>query len=372
MKANAIIRIVIWSIVIVLLAGILFGVIFERSANEVLPSIEQPAQAPLYGTVTADTQVYSSPSTNSKRIALLSSGDEVEISRQEKLNSESWTLITAPFSGWVLTDSIQLEQSGLTVSPVASDESGSTGVVDSRKIKNLEIEWAAGSVTILPGTQTDTIRFWDDYSGDEEYLLYYITQGDTLKIQFCKGDWEDLSFGIHFGVPLEKNLTVEVPESWLCNSLEIDAASAKLEVHDLTINEVEIDSVSGAIGFENCSVVNLDVDTVSGDVICTGSLVTLDCDSGSASIVMYLTNIPKSLDLDIASGNLDIVLPENAGFTAKLDTMSGKFQSDFEYEITSNRYICGNGSCTITVNTMSGNVNIRKNPNETSSEEMTP
>lgn len=246
--------------------------------------------------------------------------------------------------------------------PIVSDDSVTMGAVNANKINNLEITWAAGSITIRPGQETDSIRFWDDYSGEEKYQLHYNTHGDTLKIEFCKGDWEDLKFPFETSV-LEKNLVIEIPGNLILESLEIDAASPKLEVHDLTINQVEIDTASSAVGFENCHVMHLDVDTASGDVIYTGTLVTLDCDSASASIVANLQNVPQSLDLDTASGNLDISLPENAGFSVKLDALSGKFQSDFDCEEHNNRYICGNGGCTINVNAMSGNVHIRKNAN---------
>ena len=371
MKTNAIVRIVIYSILILVLSGILLGFLQGKRLHEESEPVLQteiPASSVTRGIVIADTQVYSSPTTKGNEVGQLFTGDEVQINTQEKTNGEHWALISTPCSGWVMMKNIQVEQGDLAVGPVASDETTTMGAVNAQKIKNLDIDWAFGSITILPGKQMDTIRFQDDYSGDEKYHLYYTTKGDTLKIQFCKDDWEDMNFGIHFGSPLEKNLTVEVPESWLCSSLEIDAASAKLEVHDLTINEVEIDSASGAIGFKNCNVARLDVDTASGDVIFTGSLVEMDCDSASASIVANLQNVPQAMDLDTASGNLDITLPEDAGFSVKLDTMSGKFQSDFDYEVSNNRYICGNGSCTIDVSAMSGNVHIRKNTNVTSAD----
>lgn len=366
MKANAIARIIIWSMILVLLAGILFSVIIGVNFSEATPDVEVPVLSALYGTVTADTQVFNSPNISSANVGSLTSGDEVKIRMQETSNGENWTLITAPYSGWVLTDNIKIIQADHTIGPVASDESVSLGAVGAQKISNLEIDWAAGSITILPGTDTETIRFWDDYSGDDKYLLHYSTHGNTLKIRFCEADWDDFGFGIHFGTPFEKNLVIEVPESWYCEVLEIDAASSKLEVQDLHINEVEIDTASGAVSFENCNVIHLDVDTASGDVSYTGSLVTLECDAASASIVANLQNVPQSMDLDTASGNLDITLPENAGFSVKLDTLSGKFNSEFDYEVSNNRYICGNGGCTIDVSAMSGNVHIRKNANLTS------
>ena len=363
MKTNAIVRIIIWSIVIVLLTGILISIIWKCEARDTTPHTELTASSPLYGTVSADTQVYSSPSTSSITVANLSSGDEVEIITQQLTRGENWALIAAPYSGWILADNITINESALTVGPIATDDSGTHGAVGTEGIRQLEIEWAAGTVTIQPGAQTDSIRFWDDYSGDEKYLLAYKVSDGKLKIQYCEEDLEDFPFGIHLSGPRQKNLTVAVPESWFCEDLEIEAASAKLEIHKLNFGNVEIDNASGAIGFENCSVDSLDVDTASGDLIFSGSLNQLDCDSASATIVMNLSNVPRKVDVDTASGNVDIVLPENAGFTVQMDALSGKFRSEFDYHETNGRYISGDGACNIQVDAMSGNVNIRKDPN---------
>ena len=272
-------------------------------------------------------------------------------------------LLVSVLAAGIGFDLFASRRSSVSSGPIAVDDSGTHGAVGTEGIRQLEIEWAAGTVTIQPGAQTDSIRFWDDYSGDEKYLLSYRVSDGKLKIQFCEEDWEEFNFGIHVGGPLKKNLTVAIPENWLCENLEIEAASAGLEVHKLSFGNVEIDNASGAIGFENCSVDSLDVDTASGDVIFSGSLNQLDCDSASASIALNLSNVPRKVDVDTASGNVDIVLPDNAGFTVEMDALSGKFRSEFDYHETNGRYVSGDGSCNIQVDAMSGNVNIRKNPN---------
>lgn len=272
-------------------------------------------------------------------------------------------LLVSLLAAGISFDLLTFRQSSVSSGPIATDDSGTHGVVGTEGIRQLEIEWAAGAITIQPGAQTQEIRFWDDYSGDDKYLLSYSISDGKLKIQYCQEEWEDISFGIHPGGPPKKNLTVAIPENWFCENLEIEAASAKLEVHKLNFGNVEIDSASGAIGFENCSVDSLDVDTASGDLIFSGSLNQLDCSGVSASIVMNLSNVPRKVDVDTASGNVDIVLPVNAGFTVKMDALSGKFRSEFEYHESNGRYVCGDGACNIRVDAMSGNVNIRKNPN---------
>lgn len=263
---------------------------------------------------------------------------------------------------------LEVEQAG----PLVSEDDVTMGSVNAERISELEIDWAAGSITIQPDEHTDTIRFYEDRVSNEKYGMYYTTSGSKLTIRFCEEtDW-DSAFGITINSSISKDLTILVPADWVCGSLEIDAAAATVEIHDLTIREVEMDTASGACGFENCHVDTLDIDTASGDVIFSGSLNALDCDGASASIALVLDNIPDRIDVDTASGNLSITLPENAGFTASVEGLSTKLNSDFDCEIINGRYICGNGSCRIDVSAMSGNVYIRKNPNLTSADVTTP
>ena len=261
------------------------------------------------------------------------------------------------------------ESGGSTVGPVAivEKESRSTGAVNVSGISELEIDWVAGHIKILPGEETDIIRFWDDYTGKEEYLLYYEIDEDTVSIQYARNlDW-DSPLGITANHVIEKNLTVQVPANWVCQSLEIDAASAALEIHDLAIESVDIDTASGKCGFENCSFDTLDIDTASGDVVYSGSLRILNCDAASASIAAQLTNIPSRINVDSMSSNVDIALPENAGFTANVDGLSTDLESDFAVENRNGNYVCGDGACLINVNSLSGKLHIRKNTNPSSS-----
>ena len=157
-----------------------------------------------------------------------------------------------------------------------------------------------------------------------------------------------------------KDLIIQVPLDWQCDSLEMDAASASLTVKELTIREMEFDGASGSCVFDSCTVETLDLDTASGNVHFTGSLQQLECDAASADIVLELTNVPRSLDMDTASGDLDVTLPADAGFTVTLDTLSGDFESDFETTMRAGSYVAGNGRCRIDVDAMSGDVIIRK------------
>lgn len=294
MKRNAIIRIIIWSLVIVLLLGILASVMvgwnlgkLRRSETAVETLIAVPQETQYFG------------STEGKN--------------------------TFPAS----------------------------------EVSELEIEWVAGEILIQTGN-TDEITVKEDGNSDPKYAMVLRQSGDTLKIQFCE-DSVAGGFGITFNTPdLSKDLTITVPMNWELDSLEIDCASATVEVNDMIIREVDFDGASGTCEFENCTVEDMNIDTASGDIRFIGNLTTLDCDAASASVYAVLTNTPSRLDMSSMSGDLEIILPGDAGFTLAMDAMSSDFESDFETTMKNGNYVCGDGRCRINVDALSGDVIIRK------------
>lgn len=226
------------------------------------------------------------------------------------------------------------------------------------EVRELEIEWVAGDI-LIQSADTDRITVKEDGVSDPKYTMVLRQSGKTLKIQFCEDT--AFGFGIHFNTPdITKDLTILVPKDWQLDSLEIDCASATVEVNDMTIREVDFDGASGTCEFENCTVEEMDIDTASGDVKFVGSLGILDCDAASASVYAVLSNTPRRLDMDSMSGDLEIILPEDAGFTLALTAMSSDFTSDFETTMKNGNYVCGDGSCRINVDALSGDVIIRK------------
>lgn len=293
MKRNAIIRIILWSLVIVLLLGVLASVMVGWNLGKV-----QQSRSPVEDVI------------------------EVPLETQYSIVYDGKN----------------------TFSPI--------------EISELEIEWVAGEILILSG-DTDEIIVKEDGVTDEKYAMVLKHSGDTLKIQFCEEGVASY-FGVNTRSDLSKDLTITVPQDWELETLEIDCASATVEVNDMIIREVEFDGASGACEFENCTVEEMDIDTVSGDVRFIGNLKILDCDAASASIYAVLANTPSRLDIDTMSGDLDITLPGDAGFTLAMDAMRSDFTSDFETTIKNGNHVCGDGRCRINVDALSGDVIIRK------------
>lgn len=325
-----------------------------------------PSDSQYNAVITADTvNLRTAPSSESSVAGMLHKGNSLLISRQELVDNVCWGYTPAPINGWVQMEFVQLQEpvdTEITVmETTSSQEPEITGygvALDAASIRDMEIEWAAGSIQILPKDITE-IRITEEGVNQSEQPMVWKVRDGKLAIQYAENKKISLGIGIQWD-DIIKDLIIEVPKDWQCDSLEVTAAAASLEVKELTIREMEFDGASGSCVFDSCTVETLDLDTASGNVRFTGSLQQLECDAASADIVLELTNVPRSLDMDTASGDLDVTLPADAGFTVTLDTLSGDFESDFETTMRAGSYVAGNGRCRIDVDAMSGDVIIRK------------
>lgn len=223
--------------------------------------------------------------------------------------------------------------------PITGQYSGTPVRVDAAGIREIEIEWVAGSILIQP-TDTAEIIFREENIYGSEKIMQWKNRDNKISIHYA----EDETFTLKAGRDWEnerKDLIIEVPRDWQCDSMKIAAAAASLKVKDLTVREMEFA-------------------VASGDVHFTGSLQQMECDAASADITLELSNIPRNLDMDTASGDLNVTLPADAGFTVSLDTLSGDFESDFDTTMRGSSYVAGDGRCRIDVDAMSGDVTVRK------------
>ena len=296
MKNNAIVRIVIWSIVLLVLSGTLTGLILdERYLSDYTPAAAMFA-------VPQETVTGVPP---------------VQVLANEK---------------------------ALTFSP---------------DVREIEINWVAGDI-IITEKDVEEITVSESDVTDERYALQYQLRGTKLEILFSEESLMD-GFGISLAGDLRKDLYIEVPKNWNGNSIEIDAASTNIEMHNITLRELDIDGASGTCDFQNCTIGELDVDAASGDIYYLGNLDRLDLDGASASFTADLQNTPSRIDMDSMDGKLDIALPEDCGFTVTMEGLNTSLSSDFHgTEMKNKSHVYGDGRCRINVDGMSCTVNIRK------------
>ena len=283
------------------------------------------------------------------------------------------------------------------------------------RITSLDIDWLAGSVTIVPG-EGDTLTIQEQSSkGDtdtRDQLRWRVADG-KLTVKFCEPS-RLLAFHIS-----EKSLTVTVPAAWLedMTSVKLDTASASVQVSGLRADRLDVDTASGAVTVTDLTVRELDVDTASGQVqvvnatadtadmesasggitfggkvgkvdvdtasgrvnltltekagevsvssasgniSITGTADEVDLDTASGTLTLRLTQAARKVSVDSVSGLLEIHLPATApGFTVNMDSVSGELTvNGFATQGGNRRQVYGDGSMTIDCDTVSGNVTI--------------
>lgn len=223
---------------------------------------------------------------------------------------------------------------------------------DASQVQSLEIDWVDGAVSIRQDTG-DTLRYAVS-GGDADSTAYSLEDG---KLTISAMESSVLNFGSHRGA----DLTVLVPKGWTPKELSVESISAPIQIENLTGTELDVDTVSGVMELKDIRSDKLSLSTISAKITCSGAAHEISLETTSGNCALELTERPEKIDLDSVSGDLELFLPKTAGFTLRQDTVSGKFRSDFDYTCPSeSRYVSGDGSCAISADTVSGNVNIRQ------------
>ncbi len=242
--------------------------------------------------------------------------------------------------------------------------------------RTLDLSWISGSVTVQPyeGSVTKIEETVPSGTDDSKRLRWKCENG-RLTVKFCAPlGLFDFTQG-----NLNKQLTVYVPAEIL-TSLEqyvASTVSAEMTVIGMSAGEanldnvsgrmnlgmdvsgkIHIDTVSGAVTLEG-SADEVELDTVSGDVSLQGNFRKTDVDSTSGRVEVKPGNAARELKADTVSGRVRIVLPSDiAGFCANFDTVSGDFSGNFAVNISQGRYLYGDESLSVKVDTVSGDLEI--------------
>ena len=100
-------------------------------------------------------------------------------------------------------------------------------------------------------------------------------------------------------------------------------------------------SVSGEVEMSLQQTKNVQVDTVSGDV------------------QLFCAAAPENIRADGVSADMTVQLPENAGFAAELDSVSGRISGQLLEGSTGGKsYTRGSGECHIRMNSVSGDLKL--------------
>ncbi len=148
------------------------------------------------------------------------------------------------------------------------------------------------------------------------------------------------------------------------SSISADSTSGNITFSStVAMTKVEAQNTSGDIKGSFIHSDEVKIDTTSGNTELTGATDRFDYDAISGDLNLSLGAVPSKLSINAISGNSRIYLTENDGFTARVDKVSGNFNSDFPLTVNGDTHVYGNGGADFSFSMVSGNISLYKTGN---------
>ena len=262
------------------------------------------------------------------------------------------------------------------------------------EVRSLDINWSSGKVTVSKH-DADTVTVTESCKHElkDSQKVHTWLDGDTLRIQFSKSGETFIGFNSY-----EKELEIQIPQDMELSALSYDGSSGDTIFEEIAAETISVDVSSGTVKLIGCSAKNFDVDTTSGDIIIeqkgesdticaeatsgdiditaekVGELEaeatsgdielrvqeagSVDTETTSGRAVLHLDTMPASTDIEATSGDIKVYVPEDADFTADIDTSSGDFDSNFALSKDGSSYTRGKGINKLSIETTSGDIKL--------------
>lgn len=219
-----------------------------------------------------------------------------------------------------------------------SSSSQTAYTVDPTMVNKISVEWAAGSVNIAYYDGSN-ITFDDGLDSADSNALFTRTEGTELKIYFNQNTGNTHNSN-------GKDLQIQIPKDMTFPEIDIECASAQINVNGIIADKIELHSISGEINATG-EFASLDVETTSGTAQVTNTAALI-----------------RQIDANTVSGNITVTIPQSIdGFYLEYETVSGEVNTDFNTQSSgsSRRGILnyGNSSTKIEAETVSGDFSLR-------------
>lgn len=222
-------------------------------------------------------------------------------------------------------------------------------------VKNLDIDWTSGNIKFEYHDE-DTVEISEKSRkklSEDKKMRWWFDDGN-LRIRFAK---KGISF-FSWGFDQNKELTVKLPEGISLEDVNIDSTSGDVNIPSLQAQMLTLDVVSGDIRLNLSGAGELKMSSVSGNVEATLDKVSsAEIDTTSGDVKLSAPGLEK-LDIDVTTGDVTAALSGKPGFTAHLDTVTGKINYDLPLTKESGAYVCGDGSGSVKIDTTTGDINL--------------
>lgn len=208
-------------------------------------------------------------------------------------------------------------------------------VVDASEFTNLKIDWAAGSIRLVTGN-TDKITIQETKNVGNTHDMVTEYNGKNLTIRYASG------ISANMANLSAKDLTIIVPQDWVCQKLEITGAALDTTASGLNAQVVKLSGAATKLQY-------------------TGTIQELECDGAAAQISLNCDNAPQEVDINGAACKLSLMLPASTGFTVSTEGVAVDFNSDAACTFSNNTYTHGDGSCKVKISGLGCTVSVNHN-----------
>lgn len=246
-------------------------------------------------------------------------------------------------------------------------------------IQELLISWTNGKITVEPYDGAE-ILIEESSSGKihEKNHLGYTTADGVLQI-FDYPAQIAVNFSFHQPAP-PKDLRIYLPAAFAqeLESLYLDTFGTQLDLHGLHVGTLSISTVDGDLSMQDSTMDALDIDAANANLLLQGSQVhtltvdnldgdmtvksstvdELDISTMGGNLYGSFLHCPKTVHFNSLSGSAELRLPPDSQFTAKWDSASGTYDSNFQGSHGNHTHTVGDGSSQISIDTMSGALHI--------------
>lgn len=269
-------------------------------------------------------------------------------------------LASVTAGSFLIAASIFFATGGIRPMSALSSEVSQSAEFDTENIDVIDISTVSTRVRVLPSSNE---KIHVDFTGNittsgsaSNPRLEAKVEKNTLSIKIIYPPTIAIGF---FNIS-ELKLDVYIPQGY-GKDIRVATTSGAIVVEDMTLENVNVKSVSGKMDIASLSAEKISMDNTSGRVNLDDAEGNVVINTISGRISADMSSLENEIIMNSISGAVDVLIPEDSGFSFQISSTSGAIENNFEATITksSNRNMqgtVGDGKGKISIQTVSGKI----------------
>ena len=238
-----------------------------------------------------------------------------------------------------------------------SKENTAVRYVDAASVSGLRIVWHTGEVDVRVAS--------DEKLDGKVSVSETAPKGwhDTPHMTI-ENEGGELAIGYGEGESLrEKSLVVTLPKSCAgqLGTVTLVGMAGEFSLSDLVCRELHGSFEADSFSAKRVVSDTLELSASSGSLRLDGAVaLSLDASVSSGNVRVRTSVAPERAAVSASSGNAELLLPRDAGFTAQVQVGAGSFDCDFKTDERDGTLVAGDGAMTLDASVSSGSLHIGK------------